>query len=829
VAEPALLTDPPDRPAALRVAPEPAPPAQVARAAPRLVLPGYDLQAARALERELGIGHVLAQVLVRRGLGDPTVAREFLQAEEEHPPSAFAGMAAAVELIQGHLVVGHRVTVHGDYDVDGVCATAVLVRALRSLGASVDWFLPSRMEDGYGLSVETVDRLASRGTQLLITVDCAITAVSEVAAAREAGLDVVVTDHHQPRPDGSLPDAAIIHPAISGYPCAELCGTGVAHKLAQALQAPTAEEDLELVALATVADLMPLQGENRRLVRAGLAALGSTARPGLRALMAVAGVDPSALSTHSLGFRLGPRINAAGRIARADAALELLLTRDQRRAEEIAAELDQLNAERRAVEERMLWEAEAQVVELGERPAYLLAAQGWHPGVVGIVASRIAERYHRPAVLVALDGESGTGSARSIPGFDLLGALHACAEHLDSYGGHRAAAGLTVGRDRLEVLRGAFEAHAGAVLSPELLSGVERVDAVASGSQLGLDLVEELELLEPTGMGNPAPRLLVPGARLADIHGMGEGRHARFGVLSGGARTPAVAFGCGGELRELAGRPLDASFRLERNCWNGVVQPRLVLRQSWPCVPTTSIDVLGETDGYLEAIILELGRGLQRPPPESVATREILDRRGESPLAVLTDACAGGSVLAVCTEVTRRAEGLGQRIGGFSLSSYHALELDPSLSGRFEHIVALDPPACLEHDQLMRSGVGFTHLAWGEPELRFAQQMHEYEYGLRDSLVALYRALRLCRRAVGGELERLLRGETVPGRPPRLAARLIRVLTELELVGFDRDLPALAFNGGAPTALERSPAYRVYAHRHEDGRRFLASANPPKS
>jgi single-stranded-DNA-specific exonuclease len=544
--------------------------------------------------------------------------------------------------------------------------------------------------------------------------------------------------------------------------------------------------------------------------------------------MAVAGVDPSALSTHSLGFRLGPRINAAGRLARADAALELLLTQDERRAGEIAAELDQLNAERRAVEERMLWEAEAQVVELGERPAYLLAAQGWHPGVVGIVASRIVERYHRPTVLVALDGESGTGSARSIPGFDLLGALHACAEHLDSYGGHRAAAGLTVARERLDILRAAFETHAGGVLTPELLTGVERVDAVASGSQLGLDLIEELELLEPTGMGNPAPRLLVPGARLADIRAMGEGRHARFGVLSGGARTPAVAFGSGGALRELAGRPLDGSFRLERNCWNGVVQPRLVLREAWPCVPTL-IDVLGEADGYLEAVIEECGRALDCSPPESATTREILDRRGESPLAVLTDALCTGSLLAVCTEVVRRTEGLGKRIGGFTLTSYHALEVDPSLSERFDQIVALDPPACAEHDQLMRSGAGFTHLAWGEPELRFAQQMHEYEYGLRDSLVSLYRALRLCRRAEGGELERLLRGETAPGRPPRLAARLIRVLTDLELVSFDRDLPALAFSGGAPTALERSPAYRVYAHRHEDGRRFLGSANQPRS
>jgi single-stranded-DNA-specific exonuclease len=768
---------------------------------------------------------VLAQVLVRRGLEDPTEARRFLEADEEHPPSAFGGMADAVALVKRHLAAAGRITVHGDYDVDGVCATAVLVRALRSLGGRVDWFLPSRSEDGYGLSRHTVDRLVARGTGLLVTVDCAITAVAEVAAAQDAGLDVLVTDHHHPRPDGAIPDCPILHPGLSAYPCPDLCGTAVAFKLAQALGASTVEEDLELVALATVADLMPLRGENRRLVRAGLAKLGSTAKPGLRALMAVAGADPSDLGTHALGFRLGPRINAAGRLARADAALELLLTEDAQRAGEIAAELDQLNFERRTVEQQILWEAEAQVNALGERPAYLLAAEGWHPGVVGIVASRIVERYHRPAILVALEGDGGTGSARSIPGFDLLGALHACSEHLERYGGHRAAAGLSVARGRLEDLRLAFEAHAATVLTPELLTGLERVDAVVSGSELGLDLIEELELLEPTGLGNPGPRLLVPGARLADMQSMGEGRHARFRVVSGGARTPAVAFGCEGTLRSLVGQPLDASFRLERNCWRGVVQPRLVLRQSWPCT-AADIEVVGEAGTYLDSVLEEIERALESAgAPDPTGARVVLDRRGQSPLTVLTDALSSGGVLAVCTDVPRRLEGLRQRIGGFCLTSYHGLEQDFSLSARFEHVVALDPPACAEHDWALRCGQGFTHLAWGEAELRFAQQMHEFEYGLRNSLVSLYRSLRLSRRAVGVELERLLRGESSPGRPARLAGRLVRVLSELELVSLDRDLPALAFTGGTPTALERSLAYRVYHRRHEDGRRFLSSAN----
>ena len=501
-----------------------------ARAAvPRLQVAPYAAAAALALQRELGVGHVLAQILVRRNLADPAEARRFLQAAEAHDPEAFDGIERALDLIHHHIAGGGPIVVHGDYDVDGVCATAIMIRALRSLGAEVSWFLPSRIEDGYGLAAATVQRLAQRGTALIVTVDCGITAVDEVAAARAAGMDVVVSDHHAPRADGALPDCPIVHPALCHYPCPTLCGTAVAYKLASALGARTAEDDLDLVALATVADLVPLADENRRLVRQGLTALAATDKPGLRALMAVSRADPSALDTGTLGFRLAPRINAAGRLRRADAGLELVLTEDPARAKAIAAELDAVNAERRAVEQRILWEAEAQVAELGAhppRPGYVLWSEDWHPGVVGIVASRIVERHHRPAVLVALEGESGAGSGRSIPGFDLLGALDAGAAHLRRYGGHRAAAGLTIDVAQLDAFRAAFEAHAEAVLTPEMLEPVERVDAVVSGHELGLGLAEELETLEPCGMGNPSPRLLVPGSRFEDVRPMGEGRHA---------------------------------------------------------------------------------------------------------------------------------------------------------------------------------------------------------------------------------------------------------------------------------------------------------------
>jgi single-stranded-DNA-specific exonuclease len=823
-------------PATLGAPPETTPVAPAPPAHPRIDLSTYALDAALTLEHELGIGHVLAQVLVRRGLADPATARAFLDADERHEPTAFTGIESALSAIRGQIAAGGRIVVHGDYDVDGVCATAIMVRALRSLGADAGWFLPSRIDDGYGLSLATVERLAARGTALIVTVDCAITAVEEVAAARAAGMKVVVTDHHAPRADGRLPECPIVHPAVCDYPCPHLCGTGVAYKLAQALGAVTAEEDLELVALATVADLVVLQGENRRLVRAGLGALAATVRPGLRALMAVSRADPSALDAGTLGFRLAPRINAAGRLARADAGLELLLCEDPARAQAIAAELDAVNAERRAVEQRILWEAEAQVRDLeAERPrsAYVLSGEDWHPGVVGIVASRIVEHHHRPAILIARDGARGTGSGRSIPGFDLLGALHATAGHLGRYGGHRAAAGLSLEAEAIADFRDAFECHAAAVLTPELLESVERVDAVVSGSELGLELAEELEALEPCGMGNPGPRLLVPGARFTDVRPMGDGRHARFTVTSGGARARAVAFGCDGRVAGDPGQPMDATFRLERNAYHGAVEPRLVLRQAQPCAPPP-IELLRAPDDYLGAVLAELEAALSPGddvgPPGAGRRRTVLDRRGHSPLAVLVDAMATGEpVLAVCADVPRRLEGLRARVGGFVLAGYEELEREPGAAARFARLVALDPPAGRAQGAVLRAGAGVSLLAWGPAELRFAEQMHELEYGLRTSLVAFYRALRDRERATGEELERLLRGDGLHGRSAQLAGRLIRVLAELELVSLDRELPALAIAGRAPTALERSPSFRVYAQRYEDGKRYLSSANHPPS
>jgi single-stranded-DNA-specific exonuclease len=823
----------------------------------RLTLEPYEFAAAERLSAQLGVSGVLAQVLVRRGMAEPQAARAFLEAADEHPLDAFGGLREAAERILDHVRRHSRITVHGDYDVDGVTASAVLIRALRTVGADVDWYLPSRSTDGYGLAAATVDRLAERGTDLLITVDCAITAVEEVARACAAGMDVIVTDHHSPRADGHLPDAPIVHPRIGGYPCPDLCAAAVAYKLAQALlqahgeDPRMADEDLDLVALATVADVVPLLGENRRLVRQGLRKLASTRKPGLRALMDVAKVDPSTVDAGAIGFRLGPRLNAAGRLYRADAGLELLLTEDRERARAVALELDANNTERRDVETRIRFEAEAQVAEQGAAAAYVLASEGWHAGVIGIVAARIAERHHRPCVLIALDEHEGTGSGRSIPGFDLLGGLHVASDHLQRYGGHRAAAGLTIAKADVPAFREAFAAHAASVLTPEDLRPEVRVDAVAPGDALTLSLAEELEQLAPFGSGNPAVSLLVPAALLDDPRPMGEGRHVAFTLSAGGARSRCVLFGAGSKLPAEPQEPVQAVVRLERNHWNGTTEPRLILRHAHRATQK-GIDLIGELN-FQNGLHREIERDLSGYVADRVATpaqgnsstvdgvdrvtpgrasatrasaaRLTRDVRGKGIAGVLADLVASGDeVLAVTAHAPHRAKVLTERVGGFAVCSWGALADDPALAAGFTHVVAVDPPTGPGLDHL--SGQGWTHLAWGAPELQFAERIHIWDFALRDPLAALYRALRACRETGGEACEALLRGEGPQPRSAALAGRLVRVLAELDLVDFDREGPALrAVEAPERTALERSAAFRAYHRRLEDGLRFLSS--PP--
>jgi single-stranded-DNA-specific exonuclease len=557
-------------------------------------LPDCSPDARAELVRELGISELTAGVLVRRGYSDPALARRFLDGEQPpHDPFLLGDMEAACAQIRAAVEQGRRICVHGDYDVDGIAATTLAVLLLRELGAEVAWHLPSRFDEGYGVRSETLARLADEGCGLVLTVDCGITAAAEVAEAKARGLDVVVTDHH--RPGETLPDCPIVATRPSEYPFPELCGTGVVYKLGQALFGVDSEiprRHLDLVALATIADVVPLVDENRSLAIAGLRALTRTAKPGLRALMQSAGVDPATVDAGAVGFRLAPRLNAAGRLGHPRAALELLLTDDQAEARRLAESLEELNRERQAVEARILREAVAQVEawppEHRARRAYAVAGVDWHEGVIGIVASRLVERYHRPVVLIAGTEGDWKGSGRSIAAFDLHAAIGACSGLLGRWGGHRAAAGLSIAEENVDAFAEAFAAQAATALGEEDLDPVTSIDSVvARGADLSLELCAELRRLAPFGLGNPAPVLLAPGCGLAELATVGDGKHLRFRVRRDGHDAgSAIAFGQGSRVDVLRPDSLyDVAFRLEENHWNGTVAPQLVVRRVFATAP----------------------------------------------------------------------------------------------------------------------------------------------------------------------------------------------------------------------------------------------------
>ena len=546
-----------------------------------------DVHVARELARELGVSETTASVLARRGHADPREARSFLEAASPgYDPYLLGDVREACERIRAAVDNGTRICVHGDYDVDGICATAVAVLYLRELGADVHWHLPSRFEEGYGVSSDTLGRLAEEGVGLVLTVDCGITAVDEVADARRRGLDVIVTDHH--RPADVLPDCPIVATRPSSYPFPELCGTGVVHKLGEALLGadhPAVLRTLDLVGLATIADVVPLVDENRALAAAGMRCLASTSRPGLQALMRGARVDPAAVDAGAVAFRLAPRINAAGRLGRPDIALELVLTEDAAEARQHAETLEELNRDRQAVEDRILHEAIDAVESMSERTrghrGYVLWNENWHEGVIGIVASRLVERFHRPIVLITRSQDGWKGSGRSIASFDLHGALAACSEHLERFGGHRAAAGLSIAEEHIPAFAEAFAAHADAHIALGDLFEVVQVDAVVSARDLTLDLAEELGQLAPFGLGNPDVTLLVPATEAVMPSTVGDGKHLRFRVRQHGRDAgTAIAFGQGSQIDRLRAVGLfDVAFRLKENHWNGTVAPQLVVRR----------------------------------------------------------------------------------------------------------------------------------------------------------------------------------------------------------------------------------------------------------
>jgi single-stranded-DNA-specific exonuclease len=572
---------------------------------PRWVLaPAAPPQAAATLAAATNLPVPLAALLLQRGHATPEAVRRFLRPslDDLADPGGLAGMGEAVRVIANAVRRGITIGVHGDYDVDGQCATAILTRALRLAGATVVPFIPHRLRDGYDFGLSGLAAAQASGVGLIVTCDCGITAVQAVGAARAAGIDVVVTDHHLPGPE--LPPAnAIVNPQQPGDASGltMLCGAGIALMLVRALVPALGLPRhlglhlLDYAALATVADVVPLVGDNRVIVRHGLKLLNRTRWAGLQALVQQAGLGGKEIRAGHVGYILGPRLNAVGRIDEPMEGLRLLLCDDAAEAAALARKLEELNSRRQQLDQRMLEEALQQAEEQGGHAASAfvlwgesvddLTTQGWHAGVVGIVASRVVERYGRPAFLVAVDRDSGVGrgSGRSISAFDLHGALHACGDLLERFGGHRMAAGLTMHRDQIAAFRERLSALVAGQLSPTDLGPEQRVDLEIGLEDATPQLEEFLGLLEPCGMGNAAPVLGVRDVTLARWRLMParEPRHLRGELVQGDRRLPCIGFGWADRLPDgwRPGAPVqvDAAFRLEIDTFTGepILQARL--------------------------------------------------------------------------------------------------------------------------------------------------------------------------------------------------------------------------------------------------------------
>lgn len=560
----------------------------------RWILPEVDETKAAHIAGALSLHPIAARILVARGLSTPEEASELLRAGlgDLPDPSRMKGVDEAARRLARAVASAEKITLWGDYDVDGVTSTALLARFLTDIGGVVATYIPLRLGEGYGLNPEAIERIASDGTRLLVALDCGITALAEIERARALGLDVIVVDHHQL--GASLPNAtAIIDPQQPGcaYPSKDLCAAGLAFLVAVALRRtlreaghfrgraePNLRSYLDLVALGTIADVVPLRGVNRILVKHGLVELVRSERPGVRALKAVSGVYGSSLTAGQVAFRLAPRLNAAGRLANAAAGVELLTTCDPIRAESLARALDVANVERQAIEKRILDEALKQAEAFPDARSLVLAAESWHAGVVGIVASRMVERFHRPAFIIAVDGVTAKGSGRSIEGFHIHQALVRCAEHLTRFGGHRHAAGISLPASAVPAFRDAFEAEARAALGDAPLEGRCRIDAVVSLREINASLAEALASLAPFGAGNAEPVLATFGLRaqprIVPAKNGGAG-HLKLSV-AGAAQLDVIGFGLAERASLASSGTLDAAFHVGIDEYQG--QPRVALK-----------------------------------------------------------------------------------------------------------------------------------------------------------------------------------------------------------------------------------------------------------
>ena len=547
----------------------------------------YDYNTAGQISRRLSISPLCAGLLVQRGVKTPEEARYFLHADlkDLQDPFNLTGIEPATDRIKQAIAAGEKIVIYGDYDVDGVCSIVILKQCLEMLGGTVDYYVPERFNEGYGLNMQAVEHLAGSGYSLLITVDCGITSVAEVERAVNLGMDVIISDHHTP-PGQLPPTRVIINPKLGSTPeLADLCGAGVVFKLCQAL-CPEYVLDkqsswLELAALATVADIVPLSGENRVLVKYGLMKLPQTNNIGLKALIKESGLEGKKLLSWHIGFVLGPRLNSAGRLESAVSSIELLLTDDPVKAGELAAYLSNLNQERKMIEQTIYQEALLQVeaeVKLEEEMVLVLGQERWHPGVIGIVASRLCEKYRRPTILINWEEDMGKGSCRSLPGLNIYQALSACSSYLIQFGGHRAAAGLSIHKDQYYSFRQSINQWVKNNISQEEFIPRLQVDAEVEPDDITEAFLQEIQQLEPFGEGNPGPRFVIRGVEVESANLIGKERE-HFKARLAGMGMEIIAF----NRSDLIEQPLDTClqdilFQPEENNFRGVKRLQLKLR-----------------------------------------------------------------------------------------------------------------------------------------------------------------------------------------------------------------------------------------------------------
>ena len=560
----------------------------------RWVVHGFDAARARALARTLGTSPLVAGLLVARGIETEEAARRLLKPtlEQLHDPSLMLGMRESVERVLRAIDAGERILIYGDYDVDGTTGTVVLRRALSLLGARTGFHVPHRFTEGYGIRQDVLERARAEGYGLVISVDCGIRAHEPLQWARDNGLDVIVTDHHLPDADEGAPPAfAVLNPNQRGcpYPDKNLAGVGVAFKLAHALFRARGREGqvggfLKVVAIGTVADVAQLVGENRAIVALGLADLPKATNPGLRALMEVSGVgDGRGMQARDLGFRLGPRINAAGRMDAARAVVELFETNSEEEARRLAAHLDARNRERQSMQSLITARALAELElnrDCGEAVA-VIAGDGWHRGVIGLAASKIVELLHRPCIVISLDEDGkGHGSARSPDSYHLLDGLTTCADLFEGFGGHAHAAGLAIRRENIPELRRRLNEHAASNMREDAFTPTLDIDAELSSDALTLELCEELCALEPFGAGWPRPVFLTRGFRVVDEPRVLKERHLKIRVADDEGRSfDALWWGgvaaCAATPR--TGQRIELAYGLETNTWRGETRLQLVV------------------------------------------------------------------------------------------------------------------------------------------------------------------------------------------------------------------------------------------------------------